>query len=880
MPLQFVAVEGGQCASRCRADPQFVRFDSNKAYIYRIQTSTQIEGATGPDATPIQVDAQVVVSARSQCDLALQLEGVAIGGLADSAAAQRMQRQLEATPLVFGYSDGQVTDVCPAPDDLDWALNVKKSIVSALQMTAQSLDKRSVVRETDILGACQTVYEPVSARYGKHVLRRTKNLRACESSLRAMLVSHVSLLGGGQQKWLTSFFFPRSFGPAPLSAAPFVSGAQECDQTLEADLIVGATCREVASLSQYAVASQLNLRFVSQRISVSAHNYPIRRHAHHLQMAHQWSSQASEAELEPTLRQLCQHVDQQDDQSEALKVFQRLIQVIQNSSPSATARALSGLQSKQICESQKVIDLFLDASAQSGSEGGAQALADWFKSGQSEQRAELIFQSLAFSSSPKAKAIEKLIPVLSEPKSGQLVILGISGLIHNAKNSPDQRAEAERQSARAIHVLLQKATSGEEKAKVVAIKALQNIGLESSDAARQQMARIGSDNKEAQSVRVAAWKALSESMSGKERALALKVVQSESESNEVRINAYKAVAMSGASEREIKEVQDFVRKTSNRNLKQYILSHQKNLRETSDPHKKDIAREGKWEEPSSQWAGLSNNFEGSFMLDALGVGAVVEADVIYERQSIPSSVTFNTTIPLFGREINVLEIEIRQKGFGAALERAAQELRRAQNLRKAIQVLTSARSDAKNAFLEISVKIDSKTLFVFNSNQKNANFETLFQPITDAFKRSTESALAFQPINARVQLPSTNGWPVIARLNATFLAQIKSQINAREVKVTPSLVWRAEAALEVNAHQQKRVVGVQTSGQMAPQWQSSHVISQKSANFKVNFNSEKISVLKAKIGLIGQQVNQQRQEKCSQATRQPLGEFPRARDLS
>lgn len=158
-----------------------MRFDPQKAYVYRIRTQTLIEGAQDAEATPITLEGAVIVQARAPCDLALQLEGVTIGGVADGAAAQAMAAELESSPLVLGYSDGHVTDVCAPEGQSTWSLDVKKSVASALQMTATSLHARSTVVESDVLGACDTEYEPLSARFGKTVIRKIKRLAACES---------------------------------------------------------------------------------------------------------------------------------------------------------------------------------------------------------------------------------------------------------------------------------------------------------------------------------------------------------------------------------------------------------------------------------------------------------------------------------------------------------------------------------------------------------------------------------------------------------------------------------------------------------------------------------------------------------------------------
>lgn len=110
-----------------------------------------------------------------KCDVSLRLTDVQILGIPD---ANQISQKLQSRSLTFGYDDGKVTAVCPSNEDDQWSVNIKKSIVSALQMSANSKSSKSFVSEVDISGHCETIYEPILAN--GTVVRKVKTLNTCK----------------------------------------------------------------------------------------------------------------------------------------------------------------------------------------------------------------------------------------------------------------------------------------------------------------------------------------------------------------------------------------------------------------------------------------------------------------------------------------------------------------------------------------------------------------------------------------------------------------------------------------------------------------------------------------------------------------------------
>ena len=93
----------------------------------------------------VQITAVAEISAYSQCELVMKLRGVTFSGFEHQASERSLAQQLESSPIHFALEDGVVTDVCADQADEQWLVDVKKSIISALQMSSQSVAQQQTV---------------------------------------------------------------------------------------------------------------------------------------------------------------------------------------------------------------------------------------------------------------------------------------------------------------------------------------------------------------------------------------------------------------------------------------------------------------------------------------------------------------------------------------------------------------------------------------------------------------------------------------------------------------------------------------------------------------------------------------------------------------
>jgi hypothetical protein len=799
----------GQCARQCSHESQFVRFSSGNTYEYDFRTKTSLS-----DNQFVSVSATALLSVHNDCELALQIRDSRFEGVDDS---QSLAQSLEAFPLHFGYDDGVVTDVCSVAGDQQWALDVKKAVVSALQMSARSRSPQTVF-ERDVVGDCETSYSPIASKAWK----KTKALNLC----RNRATTHVGL-------------FPRAFAPSLYSSVPLMSASFECIQSFDGHIIDAVTCQESQALRGYAseaVDTRLSLRLLksSKGLLPRAVAYPL---SSHLKMGNHFQSEDSSQ----VVRALCQSLET-PNQSATPDLFSALVHSLrQVSLPELRRLALS-------CQSQQFKELLLDASVLSGSEGGAQLLAQ--SSAQlSLSRQMYLFSLLSFTATPSSASAKTLVPLLREESVADHVLLGVSGLVHNLKHSHQESHAEDAIAALATTLKRRKGWT-----RVPVIRALASIGLERSPEVRQQLLSLAIDNKETTSVRVTAIAALSEGMTSGESETLFSLFARRNESNEIRIRSYKAVVMSNPETRllqrvlRVSEAED-----EKRDIRQYVRSHQQNLRETQDPHKRFSTPEPniRFPKPDDQWFGVSNNFESSLMLDALGFGLSLEADVIHgDDRRVPQSLTINFTVPAFGRELQVFEVEVRQKGMRALLNNHLSSLR-ALNPSEALKRLFNDFYDVfsrdirpQDMSLEANLKVDGKTLFCYHSDRSDPRLLALFRSLIG---EKLEHAVGAQPINMRVQLPTGSGLPVEVRLNATVVASLKSWIASdfRSVSLEPTINAKVETALQLSASSHRKTSSFVSTFTSAPKWRSSHEARDGRLALKVDVQSQTLFRVKS-----------------------------------
>ncbi|XP_065572602.1 vitellogenin-like isoform X2 [Artemia franciscana] len=154
---------------------------------------------------------------------------------------------LEKQPLLFSFRDGTIEKVCPNDEEVTWALNIKKAILSLLQHTPDSLKFSNSTIETDVAGRCPTNYTITE----KLILKK-RDLTLCSGRLgRFSAVPTVSYSASAKTQTVPIF---RANSECRLLVKKGVVESSQCIEThllrpLSSVAGGGAQTKAVASIS-------------------------------------------------------------------------------------------------------------------------------------------------------------------------------------------------------------------------------------------------------------------------------------------------------------------------------------------------------------------------------------------------------------------------------------------------------------------------------------------------------------------------------------------------------------------------------------------------------------------------------------------------------
>ena len=139
------------------------------------------------------------------------------------------KRGLEENTLHFGLSDGKVTDVCPEEAEPTWALNIKRAVLSSLQITMEDFQTPTTNTETDVEGECPVMYEPTGSTWSSYTVTKTKDLLACS-----------------QPTYSNTVFQAMNYKvPSKVQSLPLLKSNHECQLEVATNgRIIKSTCEE------------------------------------------------------------------------------------------------------------------------------------------------------------------------------------------------------------------------------------------------------------------------------------------------------------------------------------------------------------------------------------------------------------------------------------------------------------------------------------------------------------------------------------------------------------------------------------------------------------------------------------------------------------
>lgn len=288
-----------------------------------------------------------------------------------------------------------------------------------------------------------------------------------------------------------------------------------CAQTLGNNIIKEVTCIEqqrveLADQIQSQITSTVTLYF--KAIENSAQVKPVKKFVpQNLFISADFKTEKKDDEsaVKTLLSKICAHVEDSIE-PQVLTLFPKFVSELKSLSNIAYKNIVSQLKSGQICSSPKLNDLFLGASSVASDENSIMTLVTSYINGEtSETFGSLYFSLMALSPNPNEKSLQALLPLLKYENVSRQIILAISSILYNFCEERDncgQMSIIQEFSG----VLIDKIKKFDGELDVItAIKALDNIDIESNSLAKEALLSLVVDKQRDDGVRSAAIIAIS-----------------------------------------------------------------------------------------------------------------------------------------------------------------------------------------------------------------------------------------------------------------------------------------------------------------------------------------------------------------------------------
>ncbi|XP_066996773.2 apolipophorins [Anabrus simplex] len=661
-----------KCQQECPSTSTSVfQYQDGHKYTYNLEgTSVTTLPGTEGDVSKLQLKATVELSVQSACSHVVKLKDVRITGAGGKKYGSL--KNLEAHSAIANFQGGIInSQLCTEEDEPRDSLNIKRAVLSLLQVSASAGSGNSIVREVDVFGICPT--EITSSREGDVVtVKKVRNLNRC---------AHREDL---RQEILSTPFV----GNADLHSTPLLESTYSSEQQIKKGIISSAVSHEsylfrpfsrLGSGARTTVETKLTLASETAQADSAPASASTPRSII-FEAPHVKASSATTSNKQAI-------VDALLAAGESMKVsvgtdsaskFRKLVEVLRDSSKEdiltvyGQVKAGAGFSNKHAA--RKVL---LDGIFRAGTGDSVVAAVELLKSNEiSGDQTKLWYMSIGYVQHTSIASLEAVSALLDDagnvPREGILAIGSLAGRYcrdHNCENVP-QLNDLLGKLAKMIKLKVK--SIKEENNAIVALKALANIH-HLNDAVAEKVKQVASDKTLPARLRVAALETYqSDACHSAFKKSALDILSDHLEDSEVRIKAYLAVVEcpSGAVANSLKKL---LENEPTNQVGSYIVSHLRNLRASTNPSKEQAKQHFRnlksRKHYPSDFRKFSHNYELSYILDGLNVGNSLEANVIYSQNSyIPRSVGLNLTTEIFGHSYNVLELSTRTENADKILE--------------------------------------------------------------------------------------------------------------------------------------------------------------------------------------------------------------------
>merc|ERR1711881_469799 len=614
-----------QCATTC-AEPVNMQYStgSSHEFTYDATVEHSFQTNAGPDQTStLELRANFRIDVLSPCEHVLTVTQAYIG----NGDLQQWQRALTQNPLHFSYQDGTIPVLCASNNDPTWVLNIKRGILSSLQVSTTST--LAAVQETDVTGECEVDYSVEDSTVSDvKTIPKVKDFGKCV---------------GRQQELMFSHFTPFNTG----ARQDFVNSYQQCTQRLYRSQIVGTECIEKHTFrpfsneqsgAQTVIKSTLT-RTGSRRSGLASETLDS-RDARRTTLGFEKETDVSVSqditEIRAVFDDICLTLDTEHYQQVG-KDFIKLVFLLRRLDAPAIEQAYSSLNGACNAHNDALKGMFVDALQWCGSEGCVVFSTTLIAAGPEELDDATAFRwlfGMSLITKPTLPMLDGLTNVVASGRLVEQSYLTTGTMIQKiCVDQPNCLSAGE--ITRALKLFESKlgvncrTSDPEQKQEILlALRAIGNAGRTNTVSILSQCARETDNDMD---TRVAAIQAFRRMPCGTDKSLSSIFFDVEDDS-EARISAYLSL-MQCPTARFIQQAKAALTTEPVLQVSNFVWSHLKEIAESNDPLKGylkplliDLLLTPPHELDPRKY---SRFYEASFYSEGLNAGATVEGSLIW-----------------------------------------------------------------------------------------------------------------------------------------------------------------------------------------------------------------------------------------------------------
>jgi hypothetical protein len=650
------------CATTCDKDQTRFRFTPGKTYSfsYEAESVTRLNGASD-ELSGLHVKTNAKIHVLGACEFQLELEDTKLSHLSrvnasakiPSAFKDEFKAALETRAVRFGMNNGKLESICGAAEEASWVLNIKRGIISALQNNLGSSQSETTLKETDVVGICDTDYRTMA----DGTILKTKNLLGCS-----------------EREYLNAMIQTMNFmAPSDVQGVPILKSELSCKQSIINGLVNKVDCEESHVVRPFSngeagAVTSLGMTMSLEKIIsevkipkpitfVSSIPFDMRKNERELEDAERF--------IKAALAEVCVAGIAQDKSPAR---FANLIKNAQTLDAITLSKIRHELRDGNVCQLGR--KTFHDVLPLVGTTAAVSVMKDILLAEEIESSEKEMWESaFAFIPHPTAAMIGHITQLLGEPN--KKLYLSASSLVRSfcVRNAGCETVREVQDFMEILETNIGKDCALLEKDVVLmSLKAIGNAGVMISKP--NTLITCVKNEKVSMDLRLASLEAFRHMTISSIKPALFKIYENFEQDPEIRIGAFVAF-MRDPCKIGLDVIQSVMAKEKILQVGSFVISYINNAKRAHNPN--SILQDFDTTKFKRDWnlesMKYSKAYRTSYFSSYLNMGIDAKSNVIFSPTGfLPKQVNTDLTVDLFGHKINLLEVGARMEGLEGILE--------------------------------------------------------------------------------------------------------------------------------------------------------------------------------------------------------------------